>query len=325
MNSTTSTTNEVTFRTAQHLTSAEQHAREEDVLARVLASFDGCGDERLKTVMRSLVTHLHGFVREVRLTEEEWRAAIGFLAAAGHITDDRRQEFVLLSDVLGASMKTITINNEAYENATEATVLGPFFVEGAAHVELGGDIAFGVAGKPCWLEGTVTDTSGNPLPCARLEVWEADDEGLYDIQRDGEKLSARATCSPTKTALTASGPLHPHPTRFPAMVPLASCWKRPPAAPTALHTCTSWSPARASARLSPTSLSTASRCSTATRSSASAHRWSMTSLDRRRAPQRRMGATWRVAVGREHTLTSCSHLPRRRTEPTRITGAHQTS
>jgi hydroxyquinol 1,2-dioxygenase len=177
---------------AQRVTSTEQQAREEDVLARVVESFERCGDKRLKTVMQALVRHLHHFLTEVRLTEEEWRTAIQFLTDAGHITDDRRQEFVLMSDVLGASMQTITINNEAYENATEATVLGPFFVEGAPYVKLGGDIAFGAHGEPCWVEGTVTDTGGNALAGARLEVWEADDEGLYDVQRDGQRLSARA-------------------------------------------------------------------------------------------------------------------------------------
>ncbi len=178
--------------TAKHVTSSEQQLREQDVLARVLASFEQCPDDRLKTVMRSLATHLHDFLRDVRLTQEEWYVAMAFLTAAGHITDDRRQEFVLLSDVLGASMQTITINNEAYENATEATVLGPFFVDGAPYVDLGGDIAFGAEGEPCWVEGTVTDTNGNPLAGARLEVWEADDGGLYDVQRDGDSMSGRA-------------------------------------------------------------------------------------------------------------------------------------
>src|SRR5207247_289668 len=121
--------------------SDQQRAREDDIVARVLASFAGADDARLKHVMEALVRHLHGFLREVRLTEEEWGAAIAFLTAAGHITDDKRQEFILLSDVLGASMQTISMNNEAYKNATEATVLGPFFVEGAPEVELGGDIS----------------------------------------------------------------------------------------------------------------------------------------------------------------------------------------
>jgi hydroxyquinol 1,2-dioxygenase len=178
--------------TAKELIASEQRIREDDVLDRVLASFRQCADGRLKTVMRSLVTHLHGFLRDVRVTEEEWYAAIAALTAAGHITDDRRQEFVLLSDVLGASMQMITINNEAYGNATEATVLGPFFVAGAPYVDLGGDIAFGAEGEPCWVEGTVKDTNGNPLASARLEIWEADDDGLYDVQREGDGLAARA-------------------------------------------------------------------------------------------------------------------------------------
>ena len=178
--------------TAQHRNAEEQQAREAEILTQVLASFDECPDERLKFVMQSLVSHLHDFLRDARITDEEWRAAITFLTAAGHITHGGRQEFVLLSDVLGASMQTIAINNEAYENATEATVLGPFFVEGAPKVELGSDIAFGAVGEPCWVEGTVTDTDGRPLAGARIEVWEADDEGLYDVQRDSEKLSARA-------------------------------------------------------------------------------------------------------------------------------------
>jgi hydroxyquinol 1,2-dioxygenase len=182
----------LTSSTAPLLSSDDQRSREEDVLERVIASFENCTDDRLKTVMRSLVTHLHGFMREVRLTEEEWLTAIAFLTTAGHITDHRRQEFILLSDVLGASMQMITINNEAYENATEATVLGPFFVDGAPQVDLGGDIAFGAEGEPCWVEGSVTDTAGNPLAGARIEVWEADDDGLYDVQRGADHLSARA-------------------------------------------------------------------------------------------------------------------------------------
>ena len=111
--------------------SAGQQAREQELVNRVLASFAHAGDARLRDVMQALTRHLHAFLREVRLTEEEWRHAITFLTEAGHITDDRRQEFILLSDVLGASMQMITINNEAYANATEATVVGPFFVEGS--------------------------------------------------------------------------------------------------------------------------------------------------------------------------------------------------
>ncbi|MFC7340548.1 dioxygenase [Saccharopolyspora griseoalba] len=169
-----------------------QRRAEEDLVDRVLASFDGTPDERLRTVLRSLTSHLHSFVREVRLTQREWDAAIAFLTEAGHITDERRQEFILLSDVLGASMQTIAMNNEARGEATEATVFGPFFVEGAPRVELGGDITGGARGKPCWVEGTVADTAGNPLPGARIEVWEADEDGLYDVQYDDSRTAARA-------------------------------------------------------------------------------------------------------------------------------------
>ena len=174
-----------------HDVSAEQRAREDEVVARVLASFDGCAEPRLRELVQGVVTHLHAFLRDVRLTEEEWGAAIAFLTAVGHITDDRRQEFILLSDTLGASMQTIAINNEAHGDATEATVFGPFFVEGSPEVGTGGDIAFGAAGEPCWVEGTVRDTGGHPVAGARLEVWEADDDGFYDVQYDDDRTAAR--------------------------------------------------------------------------------------------------------------------------------------
>jgi len=173
-----------------HDVSAEQRAREDEVVAWVLASFDGCAEPRLRELVRGVVTHLHAFLREVRLTEEEWGAAIAFLTSAGHITDDRRQEFVLLSDTLGASMQTIAINNEAHADATEATVFGPFFVDGSPEVGTGGDIAFGAPGEPCWVEGTVRDTDGRPV-VARLEVWEADDDGYYDVQYGDDRTAAR--------------------------------------------------------------------------------------------------------------------------------------
>ncbi|HEX3615474.1 MAG TPA: dioxygenase [Solirubrobacteraceae bacterium] len=169
----------------------EQQAREQALVRAVVESFGQSDDARLETVLVSLTRHLHAFLRETRLTEQEWRAGIDFLTAAGHITDDRRQEFVLLSDVLGASMQTIQVNNEAYADATEATVLGPFFVADAPQVELGGDISFGAPGQPCWVEGSVRDTDGVPLPGAVLEIWECDEDGLYDVQYEGERSAAR--------------------------------------------------------------------------------------------------------------------------------------
>ncbi|MEW1648729.1 intradiol ring-cleavage dioxygenase [Streptomyces sp. NPDC091219] len=171
--------------------SAEQERREADLVERVVSSFDGCSDPRLKQLMTSLVHYLHAFAREVRLSEEEWSKGIEFLTAAGHMTDDKRQEFVLLSDVLGLSMQTIGINNEAYGDATEATVFGPFFVENSPEIPLGGSISGVASGEPCWVEGTVSDTQGQPVAGARIEVWETDAEGLYDVQHDDGRTAAR--------------------------------------------------------------------------------------------------------------------------------------
>lgn len=99
---------------------------------------------------------------------------------------------LLLSDVLGASMQTINVNNTAYKNTTEATVFGPFFVDDAPEIANGGDISGGATGQPCWIEGTVTDTDGTPVPGARIEVWEADEDGFYDVQYGDERVAGRA-------------------------------------------------------------------------------------------------------------------------------------
>ncbi|MET0930791.1 MAG: dioxygenase [Aeromicrobium sp.] len=171
--------------------SDEQRAREDALVRQVLASFEGTPDARLRELMQGVVTHLHAFLRDVRLTEQEWTRAIEFLTAVGHITDDRRQEFILLSDTLGASMQTIAINNEAYGDATEATVFGPFFVDDAPHVELGGNLAGDAPGQPCWVQGTVSDIEGRPIAGARIEVWEADEDGFYDVQYDDDRVAGR--------------------------------------------------------------------------------------------------------------------------------------
>lgn len=170
----------------------EQRRREQVLVDEVVASFQSGPDERLTLVLQSLTRHLHAFLREVRLTEQEWSAAIAFLTAAGHITSGTRQEFVLLSDTLGASMQVVGMNNPEYENATEATVFGPFFVEDAPLIELGDDMAFGAVGEPCYVFGNVAGTDGEPVPGARIEVWEADDDGFYDVQYSDGRTSARA-------------------------------------------------------------------------------------------------------------------------------------
>jgi hydroxyquinol 1,2-dioxygenase len=163
-----------------------------EITASVVERFDACPDERLREIMQSLARHLHAFAAEVGLTEEEWHLAIRMLTETGHITDERRQEFILLSDVLGASMQVISVNNEAYGDATEATVFGPFFVEDSPGIEQGGDIAGPASGQPCWVEGTVRDATGAPVAGARIEVWEADADGFYDVQYDDARVAGRA-------------------------------------------------------------------------------------------------------------------------------------
>lgn len=165
---------------------------EQELTDKVVASFDGAKNDRFREVMGALVRHTHAFVRETRLTDDEWSAAIAFLTAAGHITTDTRQEFVLLSDVLGISMLTVAVNESGDGEATESTVLGPFFVQDSPRVELGGDIAGGASGEPSWVEGRVTGPDGTPVAGARVEVWEADDDGLYDVQYEDGGLAGRA-------------------------------------------------------------------------------------------------------------------------------------
>jgi len=170
----------------------EQRAREGRLTREVVDSFADAPSERYREVMQSLVRHAHAFVREVRLTEAEWEQAVSFLTRCGQLTDERRQEVILLSDVLGLSMLTIAVNQPPDPGATEATVLGPFFVDGAPRIEYGGDVARGAPGEPCWVEGTVRGQDGTPVPNARLDVWEADDEGLYDVQHADEGTAGRA-------------------------------------------------------------------------------------------------------------------------------------
>ena len=151
----------------------------------VLARPANAANPRLQTIMTSLVTHLHAFAREVELTEREWLEGIEFLTRCGRITDDKRQEFILLSDVLGLSMLTVAMNNDKPPGCTEATVFGPFHVEGAPCYEPGADIANGARGVPCEVRGTVRGLGGEPIAGATLDVWQSDEDGLYDVQHAG--------------------------------------------------------------------------------------------------------------------------------------------
>jgi hydroxyquinol 1,2-dioxygenase len=172
-----------------------RNLRDAALTEAVLASFGGARSPRLRQIAERLVTHLHAFVAEVELTEEEWFSAIDFLTRTGHITDERRQEFVLLSDVLGVSMQVIGINHRAPSGATESTVFGPFFVEGSPGFEIGEDIAAGAPGQPCFVSGSVRAVAGEPVAGALVEVWQADADGFYDVQYDGEDVRGRGHLS----------------------------------------------------------------------------------------------------------------------------------
>lgn len=154
-----------------------------NITQAVIARFASCEDARLKRVLTALVTHLHDFVREVELTEAEWMEGIRFLTDTGHACDARRQEFILLSDTLGVSMLTVALNQSRPPGATEATVFGPFHVDDAPQAEAGADLAAGAPGEPLFVDLEVVDLQGRPVAGAEVDVWQADEEGLYDVQR----------------------------------------------------------------------------------------------------------------------------------------------
>jgi hydroxyquinol 1,2-dioxygenase len=147
----------------------------------VVGSFEETKDQRLRQVMENLTRHLHDFVRDIEPTMQEWEAAIGFLTAVGQTCDDTRQEFVLLSDVLGVSMLVETLNGS--EEGTESTVLGPFHMTQSPRRELGDSIDLLGTGRPCVVSGRVLAADGTPLPDTELDVWQCSEDGFYDVQQ----------------------------------------------------------------------------------------------------------------------------------------------
>ena len=159
-----------------------RNLNQDTITQAVIARFASTPDPRLKEIMTSLVQHLHAFAREVRLTEEEWLQGIQFLTDTGQMCSETRQEFILLSDTLGLSMLMVAMNNDKPVGCTEPTVFGPFFVAQAPEFQLGDDVANGAKGEPCVVSGTVKGLDGKPVPHARMNVWQADADGHYDVQ-----------------------------------------------------------------------------------------------------------------------------------------------
>src|SRR3954462_14017035 len=151
----------------------------------VTASFNNTPDPRLRRVLTSLVAHLHAFIKDVELTEDEWGVAIDFLTRTGQMSNEVRQEFILLSDVLGASMLVETINHRTGGTSTESTVLGPFHMVSSPLRQPGDDIALDGKGTPCLVSGRVTGPDGEPLAGASIDVWQTNEDGFYDVQQPG--------------------------------------------------------------------------------------------------------------------------------------------
>jgi protocatechuate 3,4-dioxygenase beta subunit len=160
---------------------------EEGAADAVIESFAGTPDERLRTILGSLVRHLHAAVREVEPSIAEWERAIDFLTATGQKCSDVRQEFILLSDVLGISMLVETINERGAPGATQSTVLGPFHMTESPRRDLGDSIDLVGQSEPCVVTGRVVSPDGRPLPGAVLDVWQADDHGAYDVQEPDQQ------------------------------------------------------------------------------------------------------------------------------------------
>ncbi len=158
---------------------------EEDSAEVVASRIADDTDPRLKQIITVLVKHMHAAVKELELTQDEWMAGIKFLTDTGHKCDDWRQEFILLSDVLGISMLVDAINNRKPSGASESTVLGPFHVADAPELAMGADICLDQKGSPMLVKGRILDPDGNPIGGAKIDVWQANDEGFYDVQQAG--------------------------------------------------------------------------------------------------------------------------------------------
>jgi len=159
-----------------------QLVTEDNITELAAQRWSSAHDPRTAEVMAALVRHLHAFAREVRLSETEWMAAMRWLTETGQISNEKREEFILASDVLGLSMLVVQMNHAFDAKATPATVLGPFHIEGSPEKEFGGDMSDGLPGTPLYVTGTVRGLDGSPVGGAILDVWQADEEGAYESQ-----------------------------------------------------------------------------------------------------------------------------------------------
>src|SRR4051795_6749244 len=156
---------------------------ETELTEAVVRSFDQTPHPRAKFLLQELVKSLHDYVSKTGLTFAEWEYAIDFLTRVGQKCTDTRQEFILLSDVLGVSMLVDAVNHRERDGATETTVLGPFYVGEHKQMPHGADISAELAGERMFVQSRVTDLDGKPLAGVPVDVWHADDDGFYDSQK----------------------------------------------------------------------------------------------------------------------------------------------
>ncbi|KAJ5627687.1 hypothetical protein N7490_009915 [Penicillium lividum] len=144
-----------------------------------------CQDERMKYVLERLVTHLHDFARETRLSTDEWMTGLRFLTEVGQISSEVRQEFILLSDVLGLSILVDSIDHPKPPGSTEGTVLGPFHTHDAEEMPAGDSMSHDPKGEPLLVVCTLKDLQGRPVDNVKIDIWETDSTGHYDVQYAG--------------------------------------------------------------------------------------------------------------------------------------------
>jgi hydroxyquinol 1,2-dioxygenase len=164
-----------------------RNTTEQNITTLAVERFKTTPDPRLRQIVTSLVKHLHGFVREVEPTEAEWMTGIQFLTSVGKMCDDKRQEFILMSDVLGVSILVDAINHRLPDAATPTTVVGPFHIHDSPDFDSGANMAVGAPGTPLVLTGTVRSLEGKPIANALVDVWQPDGEGIYEAQKPGQQ------------------------------------------------------------------------------------------------------------------------------------------
>ncbi|HEY2645921.1 MAG TPA: dioxygenase [Candidatus Acidoferrales bacterium] len=168
------------------------YATEKNLTDLAMKQWEACHSPRLRQIMQSMVKHLHGFAREVDLKQDEWLMAVDWLAETGKLCTEKRHEFILFSDVLGMSMLVDAMNHRFPEGATPSTVVGPFHIDGSPELPMGANVAEGFAGETTFLVGTVRDMNGKPVERAKLDIWQADADGLYESQLGAEEPTLRA-------------------------------------------------------------------------------------------------------------------------------------